>query len=104
MRSSGGIKWAGRSVFIGATLADEPVGIAETTDGDWLVRDARIDRGIIDPNRHRLTPHPLRRLDPVALSMESFAARKLKKPDLLHPMYATFLDALDRGGLGHEHQ
>ena len=54
VRSSGEIKWAGRSVFISETLAGEPVGIAETTEGDWLVRYANIDLGIIDPKRRRL--------------------------------------------------
>jgi transposase InsO family protein len=54
VRSSGEIKWGGRSVFISETLAGEPVGIAETTDGDWLVRYAQIDLGIIDAKKHRL--------------------------------------------------
>ncbi len=54
VRPSGEIKWAGRSVFISETLAGESVGIAETRDGDWLVRYAQIDLGIIDPKRHRL--------------------------------------------------
>ena len=30
------------------------LGIAETTDGDWLVRYAHIDLGIIHPKRLRL--------------------------------------------------
>ena len=54
VRPSGEIKWGGCSVFISETLAGEPVGIAETIDGDWLVRYAHIDLGIIDPKRHRL--------------------------------------------------
>lgn len=54
VRSSGEVKWAGHSIFISETLAGETVGIAETTDGDWLVRYAHIDLGIIDPKKHRL--------------------------------------------------
>ena len=54
VRPSGEIKWAGHSVFISETLAGETVGIAETRDGDWLVRYAQIDLGIIDPKSHRL--------------------------------------------------
>jgi len=54
VRSNGEIKWAGRSIFISQTLSGEPVGVAETKDGDWLVRYAHIDLGIIDAKRHRL--------------------------------------------------
>jgi hypothetical protein len=54
VRPSGEIKWGGRSVFVSETLAGESVGIAETRDGDWLVRYARIDLGIIDTKTHRL--------------------------------------------------
>lgn len=35
-------------------LAGETIAIAETRDGDWLVRYAQIDLGIIDPKRNRL--------------------------------------------------
>ncbi len=46
---------AGRpSVFISETFAEEPVGIAETRHGLWLVRCATIDLGIIVPRRNRL--------------------------------------------------
>ena len=54
VRSSGEIKWGGRSIFISETLAGEPVGIAETKDGDWLVRYDKIDLGIIDTTANRL--------------------------------------------------
>ena len=54
MRSSGEIKWAGANIFISETLAGESLGIAETKDGDWLVRYAEIDLGIIDTKRRRL--------------------------------------------------
>ena len=76
VRSSGEIKWGGRSIFISETLGGEPVGIAETSDGQWLVRYAHIDLGIIHPRRHRLTrfvtkrptriePHEQRTLSPI---------------------------------------
>ena len=35
-------------VFVSETLAGEPVGIAETASGHWIVRFADIDIGIID--------------------------------------------------------
>ncbi len=54
VRRSGEIKWGGKSIFISETLAGETVGIAETRDGDWLVRYGQIDLGIIDPKKHRL--------------------------------------------------
>lgn len=54
VRSSGEIKWAGRSYFISETLVAENVGIGETIDGDWLVRYGRIDLGILDCKRKRL--------------------------------------------------
>ena len=54
VRSSGEIKWGGRSIFISETLAGEPVGVAETIDGDWLVRYGSLDIGIIQENRNRL--------------------------------------------------
>ena len=54
VRPSGEIKWGGQSIFISETLAGENLGIAETRDGDWLVRYAQIDLGIIDTKAHRL--------------------------------------------------
>ncbi len=42
------------SIFISETLAGESLGIAETADGDWLVRNAHTDLGIIDTKRQRL--------------------------------------------------
>ena len=54
VRAGGEIKWAGRAIFISETLAGEPVGIAETRHGDWLVRYANNDLGIIDPRSNRL--------------------------------------------------
>lgn len=54
VRSSGDIKWGGANIFISETLAGESLGIAETKDGDWLVRYAEIDLGIIDTKKRRL--------------------------------------------------
>ena len=54
VRSTGEIKWGGELVFISEAVAGEPVGIAETETGDWLVRFADIDLGIIDRRTKRL--------------------------------------------------
>ena len=55
VRSSGEIKWAGRSVFISETLAGEMVGLAEVGEHGWLVRFADIDLGLIDQTNLRFT-------------------------------------------------
>ena len=54
VRSSGEIKWGGELIFVGEALIGEPVGIAETEAGDWLVRFADLPLGIIDRNNKRL--------------------------------------------------
>jgi putative transposase len=54
VRPNGEIKWGGEPVFLSQALAGEPVGIAETEPGDWLVRFADIELGIIDRNTKRL--------------------------------------------------
>jgi len=48
VRACGDIRWGGDCVFIGEALAGETVGIAETDDGDWLVKFADIELGLID--------------------------------------------------------
>jgi transposase InsO family protein len=48
VRSNGEIKWGGNFIFISEVLAGEPVGVAETQTGDWIVRYANIDLGVID--------------------------------------------------------
>jgi hypothetical protein len=48
VRSNGEIRWGGEMIFLSQALIGEPVGIAETEAGDWLVRFAEIDLGIID--------------------------------------------------------
>ncbi len=65
VRSNGEIKWSGDSVFIGEALAGEPVGITETEDGDWIVRFADINLGIIERQNKKFrrftAPRPGRR-------------------------------------------
>ena len=51
MRTDGSIKWGSDLVFISETLTGEAAGIAETDSGDWIVRFADIDLGIIDRRR-----------------------------------------------------
>ncbi len=57
VRPTGEIKWGGASVFISQALAGEPVGIAEAENGDWLVRFATIDLGIIDRRTNKQLQH-----------------------------------------------
>jgi hypothetical protein len=59
VRSNGQIKWAGELIFVGEALIGEPVGVAETQSGDWLVRYAEVELGYIHPQRSRLSPHPI---------------------------------------------
>lgn len=54
VRSNGEIKWGGDYVFISESLAGEPVGIAETEQGDWLVRFMEVELGIIDRKTKKL--------------------------------------------------
>ena len=52
MRSS--IKWGGRSIFVSMALAGEPVGIAETPGGPWVVRFADLELGLIERGSRKL--------------------------------------------------
>jgi len=65
VRGSGEIRWGGDLIFISEVLVGDPVGIAETENGDWIVRFADIDLGIIDRRSKRLrrftAPRPGRR-------------------------------------------
>ena len=54
VRTDGSIKWGGDLVFVSEPLAGEPVGIAETDSGHWIVRFAGIDLGIIDRRTKKL--------------------------------------------------
>ena len=65
VRSNGEIKWGGDMVFISEALPGETVGVAETEAGDWLVRYADIELGLIDRRtrklRRFLAPRPGRK-------------------------------------------
>jgi hypothetical protein len=54
VRSNGEIRWGGAMIFLSEALIGEPVGIAETEAGDWLIRFADIDLGIIDRRSKKL--------------------------------------------------
>jgi transposase InsO family protein len=54
VRSTGEVKWGGDYIFISETLVGEPVGIAETEQGDWLVRFMDVELGIIDRQTKKL--------------------------------------------------
>jgi putative transposase len=54
VRSTGEIKWGGDFVFISEVLSGELVGIAETANGDWLVRFLEVDLGVIERKTKRL--------------------------------------------------
>ncbi|WP_218823841.1 hypothetical protein, partial [Inquilinus limosus] len=46
--------WQGDKVFISQALIGETVGVAETQSGDWIVRFADVDLGLIDRNTRTL--------------------------------------------------
>lgn len=48
VRSGGEIKWGGDFIFISEALSGQLIGIAETEAGDWIVRFADLDLGLID--------------------------------------------------------
>jgi transposase InsO family protein len=54
VRSSGEIKWGGELVYVSEALIGEPVGVAETDTGDWIVRFADIDLGLINRRTRKL--------------------------------------------------
>ena len=54
VKTSGEIKWGGDLVFVSEALTGEPVGIAETERGDWIVRFAHVELGIIDRRTKKL--------------------------------------------------
>ena len=56
VRDNGEIKWHGDLVFLSAALRHEPVGLAETERGDWLVRFMHVELGRIDRGTRRFTP------------------------------------------------
>ena len=56
VRSDGSIKWGGRYVFVSMALAREPVGIAETPGGPWVVRFADLELGLLERGSRKLLP------------------------------------------------
>jgi putative transposase len=48
VRPTGEIRWGGDLIFVSEALAGEPVGIAETADGDWLLRFFDLKLGLIN--------------------------------------------------------
>jgi transposase InsO family protein len=54
VKNSGEIKWGGDLVFVSEALAGEPVGIAETERGDWIIRFADVELGVIDRRTKKL--------------------------------------------------
>ena len=75
----------GNFVFISESLAGEPVGLAETDTGDWVVRFADIDLGVIDQ----------RTKSPRASEPHGPAAAKLTQT--LSPMYPVHSVTYDSG-------
>jgi putative transposase len=54
VRPTGEIKWRGDCVFVSEAVAGEPVGIAETENGNWIVRFCDLDLGVIDRKTGKL--------------------------------------------------
>ncbi len=56
VRTNGEIRWAGDLIFVSETLVGEPVGIAETETGNWIVLFADYPIGLIDRRTRKLRP------------------------------------------------
>jgi transposase InsO family protein len=54
VRTNGEIKWQGQTIYIGAALIGEPVGLIEDADGDWAVSYGPIALGVIVHRGDRL--------------------------------------------------
>jgi transposase InsO family protein len=48
VRGNGTIKWGGELIFVAEALIDEPVGVAQTETGEFIVRFCGMDLGLID--------------------------------------------------------
>lgn len=79
VRQNGEIKWGGELVFISEALAGELVGVAETEAGDWLVRFAEIDLGMIDRRTQRLRRFTAARPGPAGAKVEEAAGRACRR-------------------------
>lgn len=53
---NGQIKWQGELVFVSEAVRRETVGLAETEQGDWLVRFMHLELGRVDRWTRRFTP------------------------------------------------
>ena len=54
VKTDGSIKWGGRRIFVSAALKGEPVGLAETPRGAWVVRFQDLELGLIERNSWKL--------------------------------------------------
>jgi hypothetical protein len=54
VRPTGKIKWRGDLIFVSEAVAGEPAGIAETENGNWIVRFCDLDLGVIDRKTGKL--------------------------------------------------
>ena len=56
VRSNGEIKWGGDRVYVSEALVGEPVGVAETDNGNWIIRYDQYPLGIINRKTKKLRP------------------------------------------------
>lgn len=56
VKQTGQIRWQGDMIFVSEAVRGEPVGLAETERGDWLVRFMHVELGRIDRTTRRFTP------------------------------------------------
>lgn len=56
VNKNGQVKWRGAWVFVSEAVRREPVGIAESPRGDWIVRFMALELGRIARDTHRFTP------------------------------------------------
>jgi hypothetical protein len=61
VRSNGEIKWQGSTIYIGAALIGEPVGLIENRDDGWTVSYGPIELGVIAHGSNRLQKPKRRR-------------------------------------------
>jgi putative transposase len=54
VRPNGGIRWRNEEIYISAALVDEPIGLAENANGDWMVIYGPIALGTIIRGSDRL--------------------------------------------------
>lgn len=56
VKQTGQIRWHGDMIFVSEAVRGEPVGLAETERGDWIVRFMHVELGRIDRTTRRFTP------------------------------------------------